>query len=638
MVEPPKPPKDRPAVPRSLARKQKKKNSPTVDEDSGSINDMLVRETKEAPEPSQTVTETPVPEVSPADITASSNMPTQNQPSTRSNHETPSLPTLSEDTTPAITSVPQAEEVNSPLVDQDLQENAAASSAILNSALQTPRQPNRLLGLATPAVLIIQNSPHPPRSNYDDTYIAPFVPNTSTPFDAGILTVHMSPAPSCGPGLRHSGQSELAPPEPCSSPLRVLPAATGSNQGTFRFQPDTLISANLDMPAPLTNFNSLYTTVLSTMPPILPPPPTAIISANPWSSSNGMIVPYNGLTDMVLHEAPGLQNNTAPAPSNSVPLAGHGGEPWRAPASEPISQLPLTVYHPHANPRPQPDSYRPNNVRQGDFSYNQVAFIQQMAHAWGFYLAAVDLFPINVFPAQEFCTSYAEKTLGASRVAYQVTQKAWDYVRKKDSNIRNTFQTNLLKQVEECYNVTAGSGKIDELLANMNFAHVSYDVASKKINGRYLNPCVAQTIKIALFTKRSRGRPIGMRFIHELMGITQGQSHESIESLGSKALAPVAIVAVACTLVYYALQAIKAGDSSNRVRDTAKPVNFSKHKYRRIYQTIVARLKKYSRIAEVQKAHMEGIMKEYLIAYSCSHNDSDKEDLVFDDEMVSDGE
>ncbi|KAG8714147.1 hypothetical protein FRC08_012312 [Ceratobasidium sp. 394] len=69
-----------------------------------------------------------------------------------------------------------------------------------------------------------------------------------------------------------------------------------------------------------------------------------------------------------------------------------------------------------------------------------------------------------------------------------------------------------------------------------------------------------------------------------------------------------------------------------------KPVKFSESKYGKLYRTILAKLKQYDRLREVQKMYMEEIMKQYLAAQVTSDNDSDGDDFTFDDEMQSDGE
>ncbi|KAG9079382.1 hypothetical protein FRC06_007764 [Ceratobasidium sp. 370] len=505
----------------------------------------------------------------------------------------------------------------------------------LSNPLRTPRRPNHPVGFTTPTVVLIQNPQDWRNSNHDDMQITPFMPNTSIPFDTSILAISMSPQ-------IHTRQSGFNSWMPRESKLADPRSGSGLSSVEFRettdmFQskPSTQVATTFAAPAPATDFNTLYATIMSTIPPTLLVAPVTPAPVNSWPGPSPLTLPQNPSTEVVLHESSVLRNDQvlaqASRASSVTPGAGHGSEDiWHSSVVPSGFRLPRALLPP---PRSQPDGPHPGSLRQGDFTHDQVSFNNQMKHRWSFYLSTEDPFPINVLPAQELCMSYAEKVLGVTRMAYQISQCNFDYVCRKDSNIRNGFLSGLLKDVEQDYDVTTASGsKIDRLVLNMNFAHKSFDVATKKIHGHYCHPCIMKAIKIMLFTKRSRGRPVGVRFIREIMGDAPEESNQSARDLVANTGAPIATIALACTL------SIKAGDSSKRKLKTVKPIKFSEQKYGGTYRTILARLKQYPRLTEVRKAYMEDIMKEYLVVQASSNDDSDGEELAFDDEMMSNGE
>ncbi|KAG8703835.1 hypothetical protein FRC08_002612 [Ceratobasidium sp. 394] len=562
----------------------------------------------------------------------------------------PQLPTISEDTTTPSTS----QDMSTALVLRNTQGNQAASITTSSTLFSTPRRPNRPVGFNTPALVIIQNSQDWTQSNHDDLQIAPFIPNPSIPLDTSVLSISVSPHPNsrqiC---IQQSGfsswmprESEFAPPQSGASlntPSKTH-TAMNFNQDVFQAQPTRAIEA------PPNQFKRLYDTIMGTIPPVLPtapmtPAPNAL--ANPRllqlpqgppsaaSSRESSILRDEPVPAQALHASRVSSTSRA---SSAAPEAGHGSnDTWRSSVAPSSFQLSRAYLPPASRPPGYSNGYRPNSLRQGNFTYEQVIFIKYMKYRWAFSLATEDPFPINVLPAREACFSYAEKTLEVSRTSCQLSQ-VFDYVRKKDSGIRNSFLNGLLLAVEESYDVNTTSGlKIDDLISNMNFAHASWDKATRKIVGRYRNPCIAKVIKIVLFTKRSRGRSIGVRFIRELMGDPEEldvTTHTPMPTIG----APVATIGLACTLILHALHSIKAGDSSSRKRDTPKPVKLSESKYGKLYRTILAKLKQYERLGEVKELFMEEIMKEYLVAQAASDDGSDGDELEFDDEMQSDGE
>ncbi|KAG8686006.1 hypothetical protein FRC11_009684 [Ceratobasidium sp. 423] len=271
-------------------------------------------------------------------------------------------------------------------------------------------------------------------------------------------------------------------------------------------------------------------------------------------------------------------------------------------------------------------------LRQRDFTYEQVLFMNAMRKRWHWYLVAENLFPVNTSHALELCMQHAEQTLEVSRIACKVGHTALEFVRRKDSSIRSLLQTGLLSIIEDSYNVTTSTtGKLTELISQSNYIYTEYDIETKKISGRYRHPCLMRVLAAILFTKRIRGRPIGVCFMSSIMG---GDEPEQPEGNG---ITP-SMIALACTLVLYGLQSIKAGDSSERSGTRkGKPVNFTEKRYSTHYRNFVTKIRQYNRLEEVRKAYLEEMMKEYLQLRVDEMEDSDA-NVEADDEMHSDGD
>ncbi|KAG8733826.1 hypothetical protein FRC10_012128 [Ceratobasidium sp. 414] len=662
-IPPPEPPTERPSLPKSAARKRK---DPTPGEGERGGSELEQHNSEPEHEQSEPHNSEP-PQASTLD-SIDTRMEHSAAVLSPVDENIPHPPAIPEDTiTPSLDSSQQS---STALVARDTQGSyhavryirhvltlTQAGNGIITTAsgnpLRTPRRSNRPIGYTTPAVVIFGNSSNWPGFDHDDSQMPSFVPNTSIPFDTNVFSITMSPHPSRQVGVHQSNFSswalcgnEFANPG-SSSGVDEQPYNMGNlDQDVFPSQPTqvaTMSTPTFAESAPIfeapaltpavtapasANFNTLYATIMRTIPPILPAAPRAPTPMRPSGREGSMLRDNPASTQLVL----------ASRASSTAPDVGHENEIWGSSVAPSNFRLPRALLPPPPRSHVRQDTYRPNSLRQGNFSYDQVSFIKFMKQRWGLYLVAEDPFPINVLPAQELCLLYAESILGISRAACGITQSTFDYVRKKDSNIRNGFLHGLLKVVEEDYGVTAASkSRVEELILNVNFAHISYDLTTKKITGRYCHPCICKVIKIVLFTRRSRGRPVGVRFIRELMGDTTAESDQDLHDLAANAGAPVAIIALACTLILHALQSIKAGDSSNRKAKTVKPVKFSEQKYGGPYRTILAKMKQYPRLGEVQKAYMEEIMKEYLVAHASTGDESDEE-LEFDDDMLSDGE
>ncbi|KAG8680806.1 hypothetical protein FRC11_001959, partial [Ceratobasidium sp. 423] len=186
------------------------------------------------------------------------------------------------------------------------------------------------------------------------------------------------------------------------------------------------------------------------------------------------------------------------------------------------------------------------SLRQRDFTYEQVVFMKAMNKRWHWYLISDDTFPINTGMALELCTQYAEQTLELSRKVCGIGRPSFDFVRRKDSSIRNSFQTGLLSILEEGYGVNIETtDKLNELISQSNFIYAEYDIETKKVSGRYRHPCLLRVLAAVLFTKSKRGRPIGAHFMPEIMGGTDS-TDSPMEPGGTGITVPM--IALACTL------------------------------------------------------------------------------------------
>lgn len=67
--------------------------------------------------------------------------------------------------------------------------------------------------------------------------------------------------------------------------------------------------------------------------------------------------------------------------------------------------------------------------------------------------------------------------------------------------------------------------------------------------GRYRHPCIISVLKIILFSKSSRARPIGLRFIRELMAETPPELLHEFKDKRATSGVPVPAIALASTLV-----------------------------------------------------------------------------------------
>ncbi|KEP46027.1 hypothetical protein V565_222870, partial [Rhizoctonia solani 123E] len=201
---------------------------------------------------------------------------------------------------------------------------------------------------------------------------------------------------------------------------------------------------------------------------------------------------------------------------------------------------------------------------------------------------------------------YAEEDLEVLRNDCNIGQSALEFVRKKESSIRCELQAGILSIIEESYGVNNTTiEKLNKLISQLNYVYTEYNIETKKVSGRYHHPCLIRILVAILFTKRKRGRPIGVRFMPLIM-----EAHHSMDEarLPEAAGITTSMIALACTLVLCGLQSIKAGDSSERLGTRReKPVPFTKKRYSAHYRNFANKIKQYNRVEEVRKAYLEEI-------------------------------
>ncbi|CAE7102803.1 unnamed protein product [Rhizoctonia solani] len=405
---------------------------------------------------------------------------------------------------------------------------------------------------------------------------------------------------------------------------------------------------------PTSNFSRMFNTIRQTL---LPPVPSVTRNLN--SSTAMVCMPTSNVTCTAYAYPEPLAPSGGTSCSHSVRhtsgVTSHNGLVSRAGSlarndwssregsvarDSPAPSTTTSQFHAHTSssrsrvPQEAPQPQR--SLRQRDFTYEQVVFMRAMTKRWHWHLISVDSFPINTSTALELCIQYAEQNLGVSRKDCSIGRPSLDFVRKKDSSIRNSFQVGLLSIIEEGYHVnTKTVNKLNELIGHSNYIYAEYDIETKKVSGRFRHPCLLHVLAAVLFSKGKRGRPIGVRFMPEIMGATDPTDWP--EQSGGTGIT-ASMIALACTLVLYGLQSIKAGDSSQRLGSRKeKPVCFTEKKYSTHYRNFVNKLQAYNRFEEVKKAYLEEVMKEYLRIRIDDDEDSEG-NIEADDEMHSDGD
>lgn len=149
---------------------------------------------------------------------------------------------------------------------------------------------------------------------------------------------------------------------------------------------------------------------------------------------------YSSLRDAVLNSMPAIPNfalalasvpalapSIDPSPAHVPYVNGHRSvrqQMLMAPAHTPQIDQQITTPNPgpsqHRDPQP--------TLRQSDFTYEEVTFIDVMTRCWIWYLAVEDCFPAIVLAAQEACIAYAEKILDVSRTDFPNMRRMFTFV------------------------------------------------------------------------------------------------------------------------------------------------------------------------------------------------------------------
>ncbi|KAG8706663.1 hypothetical protein FRC09_002292 [Ceratobasidium sp. 395] len=450
-VPPPDPPSERVPVPESAAARRrriaKEKQAAT---ETGTNSQGPANEAGQQPEPEQT----PHPS-GPSSAALES-------PAIRS--ETPAQ-TTGPLAAPDCTNVPTT---------ASLEQGRESTSLIPTSSnlpFSTPRRANHSqFSFGPPAFVFIGNQPN--YNDIDAQFPAPFIPNHSIPFLQQLNTISpqrpgFTQAPLSNYGYNNT---EFADPHPgpgtTEAGLVVGSAQSNIAQDIFHPHPTSIIS-------PVANYNMLYSTVMGTIPAFLPSAPVPPPPSNA-SHSSGLM----SRESSVFHDDPVPAQATPALRTGSVPpntsFRHNSHQSSLAPQTSRSSSS-------HAPTQMPPAAPRPNSLRQGDFTHDQVTAIKHMRHRYQFYLVTEDPFPINVYAAREICISYAEEILGASRAVYNINHTTYDFVRAKEANIRHGFSNGLLKVVEEGYGVNASTGsKLETLICDSNFVYASFDLHQQR--------------------------------------------------------------------------------------------------------------------------------------------------------------
>ncbi|KAG8757211.1 hypothetical protein FRC11_004720 [Ceratobasidium sp. 423] len=550
----------------------------------------------------------------------------------------------------------------------DLTGNFGTSTSA--SDFTTPRRPTRSLGLTTPTVVIIGTPPVWGRFNTEQDFPS-FPPTIIQSFNQPSARIedvdadpplqqHLSgnPSNSLSSQIPHihnfdpADSAEHASDALSETPTGCSRADSSSNLSNHQIAVSAGVSmgstpqvesASLVVRSSTPNLLQMCNAIRRTLPP---PPPLTSQSSTYQNSSTAMVRVSNPSMNHIgsistpstvsrstsVSRFSGPHSRTASVTrTNSLALDDWNSREGPSTRGSPAPAAnTLQISGPHAHTQPL------RSLRQSNFHYDQVVFMNSMRRRWHWYLVADDLFPINTNAALELCAQYAEQHLGVSRTDCDITRTALDFVRRKDSGIRNLFQTGLLSIVEESYDVnTDATEKLDELISQSNYIYAEYNIETKKVSGRYRHPCLIRVLNAVLFTKYKRGRPIGISFMPEVIG---GDHLTDATELPGGTGISVSMIALACTLVLYALQSIKAGDTSQRLGTRkGKPLHFTEKKYSGPYRNFVMKLQQYGRLEEVRKSYLEEVMKEYL-RFHVDNNEASDVDIEVDDEMHSDGD
>ncbi|KAG8739964.1 hypothetical protein FRC11_000485, partial [Ceratobasidium sp. 423] len=381
----------------------------------------------------------------------------------------------------------------------DSAHNSNSSTPASNFA--TPRRPARSVGLTTPTIVVFATPP--PWARFDakqGAHFSSLPPTTIPPFNwpsARIEDVGSNTPLGDNPLSSLSNQSQCVrtanSTETTSDVFSETPTSRsdcnfGSNslesQATVPREVSTgsatqVQSSALTIRSSTPNISRMYNTIMQT----LPPPPLAQ-SSTPHSPNTAMVQVSNSSANRIGSvTAPGTVSRSSSVSRISGPHSRAGSvtrtsslaldnRSFREDSMTRDSVAPVTnASGSHSQAQPL------RSLRQRDFQYDQVVFMKAMSKRWHWFLIADDLFPIHTNAALELCTEYAEQSLEVSRVDCNITYVEHGFVRRKDSAIRNLFQTGLLSIVEEAYEVNPNTTeKLSQLISQSNYIYAEYDI------------------------------------------------------------------------------------------------------------------------------------------------------------------
>ncbi|KAG9075435.1 hypothetical protein FS749_012902 [Ceratobasidium sp. UAMH 11750] len=308
----------------------------------------------------------------------------------------------------------------------------------------------------------------------------------------------------------------------------------------------------------------------------------------------------------------------SPTPSHSPgsPLLAPTDIPSRMPSPAPSNVASVATSNSNPAPARQKDPDARRNMRKTKFTEIQNDFIDYMTRRWQWFLLTENAFPVDTTGAYEVCVAYAETMLESIRAAAEVNKRVFEYVRGKDSRIRNDFQRGVLTAVEELYQVSCNNqAKVKELIKDSNFVFETYDPNSLKVTGRYRHACISTVARMAMFPQLARGRSPGVRFIRELLARTPPELVAKYCDKRADYGASAPLIALSCTLILHALHSLAQGYSSkDQLRGSAerkKALPMDERTYRPLYHTFLLKLESYKRLGEVRQFHMKVLLKEY---------------------------
>ncbi|KAG9090766.1 hypothetical protein FS749_000307 [Ceratobasidium sp. UAMH 11750] len=422
----------------------------------------------------------------------------------------------------------------------------------------------RLTGLTKDVFAV---STHPPETA--PVTNAALAPRTGQPTSTPIESNN-------DPGLDNPGQLATGPPQ---SPLESA------------FAPQTLVSRDRDM-----NLKELHSAILHSLPPravlwqLAPSPASVIVPLPAASSQSAQLAPSSR--------------------ANSVQPPSRGPSPIPSRSATPVADMSNN----------EDELIIQRKLRERQFSDEHHAFVQPMKIRWHWFLLTEDPFPVDTNKGIESCLAYAEQQLGDSRHAYKVNLRVCNYVRGKESRIRNEFQNGVLAKVEQLYNVSPSKkDAIKELVQGYNFIFMTFKDPHdpQKMTGRYQHSCIGEVLKLLIFPHKTRGKPVGARFMYELLDNTPAEEVSEFVDRTANYGAPVPTIALACTLIMYAFELLQKGYSSRNPtqRGTRKTLSLEGGTYGEKYRKILGKLKNYDRLGELRRFHMRGLLLEYNTRY-----------------------